>query len=71
MSIFNPLKTLSDFASDPVGTVVKEVTQPVRDAADVLEGLSEGELRTKATLRLGADVVAGMALSEIIDYLSD
>jgi len=51
--------------------IVDIATAPVRDGFDVLEGLTEGEIRTKAAARLGADVVAGMALSEIIEALSD
>ena len=44
---------------------------PVTDTLDVLDGLTEGEIRTKAIARLGADAVAGMALSELIDALDD
>ena len=66
MGIFD---IVEDFISDPVGTTVNTVTQPVRDGLSVLEGLTEGEIRERAALRLGADVVAGMALGEIIDYL--
>ena len=47
------------------------VVQPAVDTLDVLEGLSEGELRERAIVRLGADVVAGMAVSEILDALSE
>ena len=61
--------TVSDFVDDPVGTTVDIATQPLRDGLDLLDGLSEGELRTKAALRLGTDVVAGMALSEVIEAL--
>jgi hypothetical protein len=46
--------------------IVSFATQPLRDAAEVLDGLTEGELRTKAATRLGKDVVAGMALEELI-----
>jgi hypothetical protein len=53
------------------GFIVDAVTSPIRDTLDVLEGLTEGELRTKAAFRLGADVVAGMAVSEIIEALKD
>lgn len=60
-------KTASDFVEDPIGTTVDVATQPIRDAVDVFEGLTEGEIRTKAALRLGADVVAGMAIEEVID----
>lgn len=49
--------------------VVKGALAPVRDGLDILDGLTEGEIRTKAVARLGADVVAGMALSEIIEAL--
>lgn len=58
-----------------VGTMldflIRAATQPLRDAIDVLDGLSEGELRTKAIARLGADVVGGMALSEIVEAMTD
>lgn len=53
------------------GQITDIVTSPITDTLDVLEGLTEGEIRVKAAARLGADVVAGMALSEIIDALSD
>lgn len=49
--------------------VVKGALAPVQDGLDILDGLTEGEIRTKAVARLGADVVAGMALSEIIEAL--
>lgn len=57
--------------TDPIGFAVDSVTQPVVDTFDVLDGLTEGEIREKAALRLGADAVAGMALSEILDVLND
>ena len=63
--------TVCDFVDDPVGTTVDIATQPLRDAVDILNGLSEFELREKAILRLGADVVGGMALGEVIEYLSE
>ena len=64
-------KIFDDFIDDPLGTVVKTVTQPIADGLDVLEGLTEGEIREKAVLRLGADVVAGLALSEVIELMVD
>ena len=51
--------------------VIDTALQPVNDGLSVLEGLTKGELRVKAAARLGADVVAGMAVSEIIEYLAD
>jgi hypothetical protein len=71
MGLLNPLETLDDFLDDPIGTTIRETTQPFRDTYDILEGLTEGEIRTQAALRLGADIVAGMALSEIITYLKN
>ena len=71
--INDPVGTVTDpvkeFINDPIGKTIDTITQPVRDSIDILEGLSEGELREKAILRLGADVVSGMALGEVIDYL--
>jgi len=61
--------TATRFVEDPVGTAIDITTSPVVDTLDVLEGLTEGELRERAALRLGADVVAGMALSEILEAL--
>jgi len=63
--------TVDDFVENPVGYVVETVTQPLVDAVDVLDGLSEGELRERAVLRLGVDAVAGMALSEVVEVLLD
>ena len=50
--------------------LINMALQPIRDADDILEGLSEGEIREKAILRLGADVVGGMVLSEVIEALN-
>jgi len=66
MGIFD---IIDDFIDDPIGTTVKTVTQPVVDGLDVLEGLTEGELREKAALRLGVDVSVGMGASEIIELM--
>lgn len=65
----NISNTLEDFIDDPIGTAVKVATQPVVDGCDLLEGLTEGEFRHKAALRLGADVVAGMTISEVIEVM--
>lgn len=45
------------------------LTQPARDGAEVVAGLSEGQLRARAAARLGTDVVAGMATGQIINFL--
>ena len=61
--------TVESFVDNPVGTVVDIATSPIVDSLGVLQGLSEGELRVYAAARLGADVVSGMAVSEIIEML--
>lgn len=63
--------TIQDFAGDPVGTTANIVLQPVSDTVEIFEGLSEGELREKAAIRLGADIVSGMTLSAVIEVLTD
>lgn len=68
MGIFD---IVEDFIDNPLGTTVDIITQPVRDGLDIIDGLSEGELREQAIFRLGADVVAGMAISEIIVWYQD
>ncbi len=60
---------VEDFIDDPIGTTVGTVTQPVRDGLDLLEGLTEGEIRTMAAARLGADYVTGLALGEVVEAL--
>lgn len=64
-------ETVDDFCDDPVGTSVDMALSPVYNALDVLEGLTEGEIRAMAALKLGTDVVAGMALSEVIEAMDD
>lgn len=60
--------TVEDFVEDPLGTTVSVATQPIRDAATIIDGLTEGELRVKAAARLGADVATGMAVGELIEW---
>lgn len=61
-------KTVSDFVDDPIGTTVDTATQPVRDGIEIVDGLTEGELREKAAVRFGVDVASGMALGELINW---
>ena len=65
MGIFD---IVDDFLDDPLAVSFDVATQPIRDIVIVVDGLLEGELREKATMRLGADVVSGMALSELIEW---
>jgi len=69
--INSAIDTAVEVASDPIGATVKIATQPLRDGADLLDGLSEGEFRSKAALRLGADVVASLSLSSLLELMKD
>ena len=64
-------ETISEFVEDPIGKTVQIATQTIRDGLEIVDGLTEGELRHKAALRLGADVVSGMALCEIVEWYQD
>jgi len=67
--LFNKISnTAADFIDNPIKKSVEVATQPIRDLATVVDGLTEGELRLYASTRLGADIVSGMALSEIIEW---
>lgn len=60
--------TTKKFVRNPVGTTVDVATQPVRDGIEIVEGLTEGELRRRAAVRLSVDVVAGMTTSELVEW---
>ena len=62
---------VSDFIERPVSKTIEHVTRPLVDTIDVIDGLTEGELRHKAVLRLGAEVASGMAIGELVDWYSD
>ena len=55
------------FVRNPVKTTVNMALQPVRDTLIIIDGLTEGELRTEAILRVGVDSAVGMGVSELID----
>jgi hypothetical protein len=57
--------------SDLIEKTVKATTQPIKDGVEILEGLSEGEIRQQAIARLGVDVVAGMGIAELIEVLKE
>jgi len=57
--------------SNLIQKTVKATTQPIKDGIEILEGLTEGEIRQQAIARLGVDVVAGMGIAEIIELLKD
>jgi hypothetical protein len=53
------------------GNIVDSVTQPFEDAYDIVDGLTEGELREEAAARLGAQVVMTMTTAELIEWYQD
>ncbi len=57
------------FVTEATSSLLSAAVSPVADVVDVLDGLSEGEIREKAILRLGADAVGGMALAEVIEAM--
>ena len=63
------VKEAGEFIEKPIEKTVEAITSPVKNGLIVAGGLTEGEIRTRAIARLGADVVGGMALSEIIEEL--
>ncbi len=54
-----------------IGDIVGIVLSPLDDAIEILSGLSEGELRERAILRLGADAIIGLGTSEIVELLAE
>lgn len=64
-------ETANDFMEDPIGTTVDMALSPIHNAAEILEGLTEGEIRYMAAAKLGADVVAGMALGEVVEAMDE
>lgn len=56
---------------DLIGDVIDVVLSPLDDAIEILRELSEGELREKAILRLGASAIIGLDTSEIIELLAE
>jgi hypothetical protein len=50
------------------GIFDRTVAQPIDDVVEVVDGLTELELREAAAVRLGSTVVEGMLLSELIEW---
>jgi hypothetical protein len=48
--------------------IVDSVTQPFEDAYDIVDGLTEGELREEAAARLGSQVVMTMTTAELVEW---
>lgn len=58
-----------DFLEESLEKSINAIQRPFEDAICVAEGLTEGQLRKKAAARLGADIVAGMLFSEVVDFI--
>lgn len=54
-----------------IGDVIDIALSPLHDAIEILEGLTEGELRERAILRLGASAIVGLDTTEIIELLAE
>jgi hypothetical protein len=68
-SLFDKIvDTAEDFLDDPINTSVNIATSPLRNSLDVVDGLTEGELRLKAIASLGSDIAGDMLLEELIDW---
>lgn len=57
-----------DEVEEAVEESVDVLFRPYDDVLDVVDGLSELELRESAALRLGESVVWGMSLSELVEW---
>ena len=64
----NVVDEVSEFVDNPVSKTVDVATKPIQHGLNIVEGLTEGELRIKAVAYLGVDIVSGMAASELIDW---
>ncbi|KKN21833.1 hypothetical protein LCGC14_0921370 [marine sediment metagenome] len=54
-----------------IGDVIDIALSPLNDAIEILEGLTEGELRERAILRFGASAIVGLDTTEIIELLAE
>lgn len=53
------------------GNLIDIATSPLRvvaNAIEVIDGLTEGELRTRAALSVGAEIAGGMAVEELVEW---
>lgn len=62
---------VEDAVTDPIGTAVDVALAPVRTGVDIIDGLSEGEIRVMAIASLGLDVAVGMGSSELLEWYNN
>lgn len=66
------VEDLCDSVDEVTGIPIASIVAlPLTSGLDLLDGLTEGELRVKAALVLGTSVVIGMTLAEVVDYLAE
>ena len=61
------VNTTAKAIQDPIGTVIDMKLGGVRAGLEVLDGLTEGELRLKAAASLGASFVEQASLEQLIE----
>lgn len=57
-----------EFIKNPVKATIDSLTSPLRNGLEVIDGLTEGELRLQAAAKLGTDIAVGMSVSELLDW---
>ena len=65
------INTMGSIANAGVSAAINTVTAPVKmasNALDIIDGLTEGELRTKAIMSLGEEVALSMTQAELIEW---
>lgn len=65
------VNTVEDVVDDPIGFTSRQMMSPISDTIDIVQGLTEGELRLKATASLGADVVLGMGSGQLVEWFNN
>ena len=68
-TIKKAVREAAEFIDNPIEKSIETAISPLKNGLIVAGGLTEGEIKTRAIARLGADVVGGMALSELIEEL--
>lgn len=68
-NLFESIRSIIEaLAESPVDKTVDIITKPGRDALEIIDGLTESEIRGRAIIFLGIDVVSGMGVSDLLDW---
>jgi len=60
-----------DLTSSIVDTTLNSSVNTITNTLDLIDGLTEGEIREKAILELGKEAVSNMTQSQLIDYFEN